>query len=82
MFPLKNLARRELIFAHLYVFTSRTSINKMRKIPGRTLRFGLKNLISDCESLLTKSSICSLKIPSMRYTKTEMYSTRNGMGPG
>ena len=58
-----------------------TSIAKMQKIQERALRFVLKDLISDYETVLSKSELDSFRIPSIKIIAVEIYKILNYMGP-
>ena len=50
----------------VWFFTSRASIIKMQRFQERALRFVLKDLVSDYESLLSKSGVDSFRISSIK----------------
>ena len=65
----------------VYYSTSRESMNKMQKIQERTLRFELKDSVSDYNTLLTKCGIDSFRKSSLKSMAVEIYRILNDMSP-
>ena len=65
----------------VWFFTSRASIIKMQKLQVRALRFVLRDLISDYETLLSKGGVDSFRISSLKTMAVEIYKILNGMDP-
>ena len=75
------LCRHILVFVHLYFFTIKASIAKVRQIQERALRFILKELVSDYETVLAKSDVDAVRIATIRIMAVEIYKILNDMGP-
>ena len=65
----------------VWFFTSRASIMRMQKLQERALRFVLKDSISDYQTLLSKGSVDSFRISSLKNMAVEIYKILNGMDP-
>ena len=66
---------------HLYIFTSRESINKIDKIQERALRFVLKDHTSSYNDLLLKSGFDSFRIYALKSLMIELFKILEGMTP-
>ena len=86
-FPSRKAIYNSFISSHFnycplaWFFTSKANIAKMQKIQERALRFVLKDSVSDYETLLTKSSVDSFRIATIKIMAIEIYKILNDVGP-
>ena len=86
-FPSRKMIYQTFILANfnycpiVWFFTSKASIDKIKKIQQRALRFVLKDYTSEYDILLRKAEVVSIRVMTIKYIAIEIYKILNDKSP-